>query len=234
MAISAVNSVSFRNNYNNIQFEGKRKQDKGGEHHRMSSPMKAVPLAVLIAMSPLNTVQAQNNTFDSKVIQSAIVKVATPPDYKGETRPCEIQYISTDNNDEDIERISLMFTEPMFTRKSINGKLTDLYYDYRVGVNADTLEVCNVITEYSSGRSVSEKRYYVSGEGSILRTGYYTDKGDYINKDGYFEKKKVRYEISKDLYDHIEACMEDEIQYKNTSKVVDGDKRAEENLLFWE
>ncbi len=55
MAIRPV-SVSFYNNYNNLAFEGRKK--KNSEQSRVSSPVKAVPLAVLLAMSPLNAQKA--------------------------------------------------------------------------------------------------------------------------------------------------------------------------------
>ena len=55
MAIVAVNNVSFRNNYNQlnntVNFEGKKKE-KSGLHIPMS--VKAIPLATMLAMSPLN------------------------------------------------------------------------------------------------------------------------------------------------------------------------------------
>lgn len=55
MAIQALSSVTNKG-YSNISF-GKR-SGKTGKNHNVSSPMKAVPLAVLIAMSPLNTTKA--------------------------------------------------------------------------------------------------------------------------------------------------------------------------------
>lgn len=54
MAIRPVSSVSF-NNYsnfsNNVAFEGKKNKSPNNRH--CSNPMKAIPLATLIAMSPM-------------------------------------------------------------------------------------------------------------------------------------------------------------------------------------
>lgn len=57
MSIQAISSVTNRG-YSNISF-GKR-GEKPAKNHNVTSPMKAVPLAVLIAMSPLTTTNAEN------------------------------------------------------------------------------------------------------------------------------------------------------------------------------
>ena len=57
MAIQAISSVTNKG-YSNISF-GKR-GEKPVKNHNVTSPMKAVPLAVLIAMSPLTTTNAEN------------------------------------------------------------------------------------------------------------------------------------------------------------------------------
>ena len=57
MAIQAISSVTNKG-YSNISF-GKR-GEKPAKNHNVTSPMKAVPLAVLIAMSPLTTTNAEN------------------------------------------------------------------------------------------------------------------------------------------------------------------------------
>ena len=126
MAISAVSSVSFRNNY--IQFEGgKKKKGQGGEHRHTSAPLKAVPLAVMLAMSPLNTsssVYASNKGVPVEMAQSSqgvndfdyipkpahfnILAVTADEQYNevsGSTRIKEFKLIDTDNDPSDYELI---------------------------------------------------------------------------------------------------------------------------------
>lgn len=55
MAIQALSSITNKG-YSNISF-GKR-SEKPAKNHNVTSPMKAVPLAVMIAMSPLTTTNA--------------------------------------------------------------------------------------------------------------------------------------------------------------------------------
>lgn len=53
MAIGPVSSVNFSSNYNNISFEGRRNKKHAEYQRHSTSLIKAVPLAALIAMSPM-------------------------------------------------------------------------------------------------------------------------------------------------------------------------------------
>lgn len=65
MAIAPISSVSFRNNYNQVNFEGKKKEHKSSGMH-IPSVVKAIPLATAIAMSPLTSVDASAQcTFEN-------------------------------------------------------------------------------------------------------------------------------------------------------------------------
>lgn len=57
MSIQAISSIASKG-YSNISF-GKR-GEKSAKNTHMASPLKSVPLAVLVAMSPLNTTNAEN------------------------------------------------------------------------------------------------------------------------------------------------------------------------------
>lgn len=56
MAIAPVSNVSFRSNYNQVNFEGKKKEKSSGLH--VTNSIKVIPLATLLALSPLNNVEA--------------------------------------------------------------------------------------------------------------------------------------------------------------------------------
>lgn len=226
MAISAINSVSFRNNYNNIHFEGKK--DKPAQHRSMSSSLKAVPLAVLLAMSPLNNVEAQNNRI---VVASGTYENATPPSKLGEVEPCLVQFVSTDGNNSDAELVSLAFeTEKGAGSIMVDGKKYWAHYKYTECVDVDTLEICDVTTNYPLIGPKTHKEYYVSGNGSKKRSGYYTDSGEYINADSFYKKGSVKKRISKEFYDYLAGCVEDDAVYKKTKRVDDGSKKIDEYL----
>ena len=76
MTIQAINSV--RNNYAGIKFEGRKKDNATQPVQTVNtSTLKAVPLAVMLAMSPLNKVQSENNTVKNADKDKTEV-VATP------------------------------------------------------------------------------------------------------------------------------------------------------------
>lgn len=60
MAIQPITSAIFSKSANNINFSGKNKEGKG--HSTLKSSAMAVPLATLIAMSPLNMSAAERNS----------------------------------------------------------------------------------------------------------------------------------------------------------------------------
>jgi hypothetical protein len=195
-------------------------------------------LAAIIAMCSFNSIAqekqdtlntndkiAQNTEpqYNSKVIEKFQFKDATPSFGNKPSRPCDIYFVSTDGNDEDIEKMSLVFVDPMKTKETIDGVSMNLEYHYTIGVDVDTLEICTVTTKYSDGKSYAEQEYYISGNGYVARSGYYTQSGDYINKDCYFKERLLRREITEELYKYVSECMGDEAVYKESSKTIDGD-----------
>ena len=79
MAIQALSGVSSKG-YTNINF-GKRKEQQPEIKHNVTSPMKAVPLAALIALSPLTKTNAENimRTEDN----ANVIELAEAPQSNG-------------------------------------------------------------------------------------------------------------------------------------------------------
>lgn len=71
MAIAPINNVSFRNNYNQVNFEGKKKEKSTVLH--LSNSIKAIPLATLIALSPLNIAEAQRTDSSQDNTRSTFI-----------------------------------------------------------------------------------------------------------------------------------------------------------------
>ena len=74
MAIQALSGVSSKG-YTNINF-GKRKEQQPEIKHNVTSPMKAVPLAALIAVSPLTKTNAES--IMNPVANENMVELAQP------------------------------------------------------------------------------------------------------------------------------------------------------------
>ena len=227
MAISPISNVSF-NNYNNVTFESRKNKKYPEYHSHSTSPIKAIPLAALIAMSPLTSVNAQNN-INEKVVVSGVFENAKPPTIisdKGE--PCEIFFISNDGDDNSVERIKLKFVDKRFKIMDVNGQRKKMNYEYTKDIYADTLVLCNETRKYNGKPDKNTEAYYVLGECRHMRSYYHNSEGDIIKKDGFVKNYKGKIEISKDLYKYLQEIMGDEIQYKVINEEIDGDLETEQ------
>lgn len=129
MAISPVASVSFRNNYNQVNFEGKNKKNNVDLHYA-SNTIKAIPLATLLALSPLNNVDAQTKSM------SEVVNVQTYNNIvMGESSPAGLifRYLNKDSDSTTIEKITADSNEDRF------------YFENPVIENADVKSVNNYV-----------------------------------------------------------------------------------------
>lgn len=109
MAIAPISSVSFRNNYNQVNFEGKKKEKSSGLH--VSNSIKAVPLATLIALSPLNTVDADAQVRANSNRRVEIVNTerlnSVLIDANGSPQNLFISFLDENGNKNNIERVRL-------------------------------------------------------------------------------------------------------------------------------
>lgn len=83
MAISPINSVSF-NNYNNVTFAGR----KNKKHHSgASNPIKVIPLALLLAMSPVT------DSFSKEPYTSDIIELNETQQNRKTPLPSNFSYL---------------------------------------------------------------------------------------------------------------------------------------------
>ena len=225
MAIVPVSNVSFRNNYSQVNFEGKKKDKSSGLY--VSNSIKAIPLATLIALSPLNGVQAQTNNAGSNE------KVLTVQTYKNPALDgCNILYISNDGNDADVEAIALQYGQTTTYNADVDGQRTRLIKTVNTKQYLDTLKQVNVVYKYDDGKPERKYTKYVAAGSSTYNT--YIDRAD--------TKKQIRhssgrmkhdeYEIDKELFEYLKQFMEDgEIKIEN--KVVNVSSEEDPfDLLF--
>lgn len=112
MKVSAVNSHRL----NSLHFEGTKAKEVQKPVHS-SNPIKAIPVAVLIAMSPINAPlmnakpvvsaepQTEISTKQEKVVATAEYPNATPDKDMG----CTIYFISNDGDDNSAEKVQMVF-----------------------------------------------------------------------------------------------------------------------------
>lgn len=198
MAIAPVSSVSFRNNYSNqVSFEGKKEKAS-----KMQVPMalKAIPLATLLAMSPLNSVDAQtradHNNEDVLAIQQ----------YKGTTndRSCNIFFISNDGDANNFERVALGYSgSKVKINEVVNGKRIPVIKSTNYMQYADELKIVNVTYRYEDGRPDEHSvQYFVTGPriSYVLREDAQTERA-LSRKEGYSQFQE--YQIDKNLYEYL-------------------------------
>ena len=202
MAIAPINNVSFRNNYNQVSFEGKNKE-KSHQTSSIKTTLRAIPLATLIAMSPLNNVEAQTNPTANK---EKVVQMQT---YKNPVKDgCNVLFISNDGNDSDVEAIALQHGRILNYSRTIRGVKTDLEKRENFKQYLDTLKTLNVTYVFEDGSpSVTEKQYVVAGP----RTNdvFVSEANPYKTlKHDTSKSEHAEYVIDKELYDYLLQFME--------------------------
>ena len=217
-----IQSVSSFRNYQTqvVNFEKKHK-DNESHPQSLSSLLKAVPVAVLIAMSPLAKTNAQN--FIPENAKDIATECVTCPNHSHRIDPktlngdnCTIVYYDTDGDRKTAEGLYLIFdkrdSEPILV--TINGRKVGAY---RCGVK-----------EYWSPKKLSKLMDYVNDE--YKGNTYYLE-GSYINTATSIKDKngnaldiepevikrgnKFR-QISEELYKKLIEIYGDEIEQETT------------------
>ena len=226
MTISPVSAVSFRNNYNQVNFGSKHKKDEGNHSSRPAGTlMKSVPLAALIAMSPLVGAQAQlinGITPNEKIVKSMTYK---DPDKDG----CDILFISNDGNDSNAEAIVLQHGMLAKYSRPVNGVRKNILKRENERQYLDTLKIVHERVKYSDGTITKPTTKYVVS-GPCIRDVFNMDidnglrnvinpKSTIINH--------TEYVIDKELYDFLLPFME-----KNSVKTEERVSKAYERSLY--
>lgn len=195
MKVNAINGIN-----QSVSFEKRNKRADKAQAQHQTNPMKAVPLAVLIAMSPLNApaqnTSAQANSAtkteqvaqpEEKVLQALKIENASP-----RFGDCILELVSTDGDDNFSEKVSLTFDDDSYF----------LDHSKRFTVKIDELK----------NLAVYENGYAVEGKGNIS-TCYYDD--DYgLSKPKIIDEEKrdvesLTVEITKEFYDFLYANFKD-------------------------
>lgn len=201
MAIAPISSVSFRNNYNQVNFEGKKREKSSGLH--VSNSIKAIPLATLIALSPLNSsaldnssaTQANTRLEQIKSKRELVFHVALPKEL-GLPGAQGVMFYDTDNDPSDVE-------QAIYVISYNNGRLTE-EIDISDGFIVETVN-------YKDG-TPSEVNYCTKGK--TVRTRRKSDGNKKV------ETSWGTTSIDKKAFDFITNNFENvfEIKYRTTVK----------------
>ncbi len=219
MKISPI-SYSNRQNYSLPAFEGGNREKK---HHnsRVTNTLKAIPLATLLAMSPMTSVNAQEpvsktasttQTAHYKPVIHSSYDNATPKDsHISKNHDCELYFISTDGNDENIEELELVFRGEDVKKgyKKVGSQSYDAKRKIVSSVNLESLEI-----HHNKRLMGKDTTYHARGKGEIYTEPYIVADG---TKDGEYSFKKqgvLTVEISKGFYDYLADILGQEVKYK--------------------
>ena len=200
----------------------------------MISPLNLISIAALIAMSPM-VIQAQSITPNEKVVASGEFRGAFLADWDSddtEYRTCGIYFLSTDDNDTDVEVIRLEFAVPRSEYRTINGKRQKCQYTHVKYLDVNELEKCVETRTYRTGRVDISNVYYVKGRGEWYVNEYKCEDGT-VTKDGAFRKPMFfKTKISEDLYNYLSETLKQAINYSNTTRTIDGDAEMEDGSIY--
>lgn len=223
MAISPVSSVSFRNNYGQVNFEGRKEKS---EYHSSSftNTLRSIPLATIIAMSPMVDTYAQGNvTFPDSNLKKEL-------------------YSEINDNDTKIAKAFLMASEINWSEP--HGMTVLTAYDS----DGDASDYEKLVIEIKPTRNGgSSSKMYVRG--LTIMTTYNKDTGkttkDYIiegirtksikKADGTVVEKRqpgVSKKVSKEVFDTIRDRLGDSIKVKTKNITTDNDTEAENEIIF--
>ena len=156
MAIAPISSIGHKNYTKNIHFEARNKENKGSSNLRNTA--MAVPLATLLAMSPLNPVDARiNDRFEDnspKIELFDFSEIETNPQTI-KSMPCktekkswnkdtnsELKLVDTDGNKANFEGI-------MLTNNAVIDMDLKCKYNHNFTIYSDDATVGNKFKLYS-------------------------------------------------------------------------------------
>ncbi len=222
MSIRPISPISYTNGYNRVNFEGRNNQRNHSENsYSTNSFVKSIPLAVLVAMSPLNGVKAQTSPENSK---EKIVQTET---YKDPIKNgCNILYISNDGNDNDVEAIALQHGNVYKYKRNIRGIDTQLIKRENFKQYLDTLKTVNETVIYGDEPPAKEVKYVVAGP-RIYDVYVENAENGKLLKHSNGKSEHEEYVIDKELYDYLLPFME-----KNSVKTEERTRKVSELDMF--
>lgn len=220
--ITAVNNVSYRNNYNyyNLSFGSNKKQRAEHEPRHSSSVLKAIPLATLIAMSPLN---APSATYDFDQNPEKIVLQTNFVD-RYTNQKFQLFFYDTDGDENTAEKIQVgTFNVVRKNQRDIETRKS-VPVEFRVvnEVRLDTLKQVNVTTKYESGsKSTNHTEFYIVGEGKVVQSPMIAQDGSgkEIRPKKTERSHNCNLKIPQDLYQYLDEITNGSMPKKVENRV---------------
>lgn len=155
MKISALNSYSF----NNVNFEGHKKKEVGTPIHK-ASPAKAIPVTLLIAMSPVNA-QIPTGPREAKQVENIVFcendTIAEFP-FKNATPEGNVGAITIYDSGENKRTIGIHLNKHIRSYAvDINNNVVEGYRLKEIDIVPEELSSKTEIRNYLGGKQVVKK-----------------------------------------------------------------------------
>lgn len=223
MAIASVSNVSFRSNYNQVNFEGK-KRNKENSRVQIHDTAKAVPLAVLLAMSPLCDAYAQNqqdypesnlrneyykklDSNDKRIALASFPMGSIPWD--GKRVMTAVQMYDGNGDESDYE-------------KMVIETFTPQNWEY-----PDKIFVKNFVVEstYNTDTKETKNRYIIEGLRTTTRRNA---DGNYIER----QKPGASTVVNKEVFDILKERLGDAMEITTIKKTTNNREIDENNAVM--
>ena len=227
MKVNAINGIN-----QSVSFEKRSKRTDKAQAQHQTNPMKAVPLAVLIAMSPLNAPAQNTSAQTSSATKTEQVaqpeeKVVLTYSYEKPTRAntgkADFIFYSTDGDDSSIEKVKINFeTSHFYKTKGDNAE--NVNYRIIQSMYTDTIEIINETVKFKDGREIDGKYYYLSGKGNLYKTQEITDSGVIVAKPAREQEDKITIGINEEFYKFLAELFNGSLVEKETFRTFERDE----------
>lgn len=214
MAIQPISSAIFNNRTaNSVNFEGKSKEGK--KHSTIKSSAMAVPLATLIAMSPLNTSAAERNSVfdseDAKIEMADVKQFGKIKFYKGYDRNTKNSFVHAIWDEE----------------KGTNGKNDELCITFISSTHDGKYQklVFSSRNEYDKIQQKAKERYKEPEPYKVIITGFRPVEMVIVGDDGVPATKLEFEQLESEEY----GCYSSETALKLINDFVSGKLEGMEN-----
>lgn len=208
MHINAINNYRF----NNIHYKGKKQNEIQKPVHT-SSTIKAIPVAVLIAMSPLNApLQAQNSLVQTTSVNYIEDEIHGYHYDKGKTSDgtyCKMTVNTSEDNEKIIE-INLTKRIPSFAVDE-NNNVVNAYRVREVEMIPESVcKKTETVDNFDGSKDIKTK-YYVIGSGTEYTSVPLVNNPNIVLNNEVepivTDFSNAKYEISAELYRSLKGML---------------------------
>lgn len=212
-----VQSVTSVKNENRIKFTSRDKKQQNASVNRPAGMLKAIPISLLMAMSPITDAQELKEAYvvDDKVFAT---EVWNENGFLNDfDKNWEIEYVKGVDSDEGAEKVNLSLTDVESFDKTIKGKKVPCERQRTEKIYVDALVVKDFNMVDTAGKPVLE--YYVRGKEQIINGNLLNkETNEFIEKMNVTKPTAIEEQVSKDLWYYLSFICDDRIPVVRENK----------------